>query len=471
MLVSDSPKEKPGSGRKRAFVAFWLLCGLAITSGLLYCLYQQVRVSSAIAAIRKRGEPVTPDEISFPPRAVTSRFEENVASFQAVSGRAWVDILSASQADGFLAAPDSARLDAETIAALKDLRDCLDARAKARADPDTFELSPLTSSIADGDDPSECERRAHRVRRLCLEPAIDAAIRLCVGDPVDFGAVVGEWVRNDPSKEPWPDAHTEPVRLAARYLENSAVDLALENRGEEAVSRWRAALHGLKTIERGPWLMKFAEWHRSELEALDGLRAILQCVPAGLDVHDLEAELDPETPRRNLIQAIRGERAFMNRMFARFAMRHSGTGGVQLPWEPLRHFAWTAYIHRDQASYLELIQGVIEGAKSPYWTWKEQEGRNQLFSRIDRSIPWSSAFAMILTGVIEGTAKVEAELLLARAALAAYRGGADAGVRVAGSSTDPFSGQPIQSRVESNGTLVLSSAGRNPETVWRVPAR
>src|SRR5262249_41084347 len=84
---------------------------------------------------------------------------------------------------------------------------------------------------------------------------------------------------------------------------------------------------------------------------------------------------------------------------------------------------------------------------------------------------------------ISQATELEAQILLARAALAGRRTGAEAGARIATDSIDPFSGQPLRSRVEPDGTLVLWSVGGDrvddggvsgdppKDLVWRIPKR
>jgi hypothetical protein len=263
------------------------------------------------------------------------------------------------------------------------------------------------------------------------------------------------------------------VRAAVTYLVGSAVDLALENHTDEAVTRLRSAFRGTNTVEGGPWLAGMLVWESSVREALVGLRAMLQRIPGGIDLHDLETDLDPEKPRRYLIQAFQGDRAFENRIYAHLYGRFGRSDQAQSSWRTLARLPFASLGLRDQAIYLELMEKEIEGAKLPYWSWKEREGRNPEPFKRDRTAPLSTMLSLLISDRIDGSAGLEAEILLARAALAAYHGGVEAGVRKASSSTDPFSGQALQSRIDPDGTLVLWSVGAGPnlEFVWRIPKR
>ena len=100
--------------------------------------------------------------------------------------------------------------------------------------------------------------------------------------------------------------------------------------------------------------------------------------------------------------------------------------------------------------------------------------------------PLSMLFAPDIPARLTVCTRLEAEMSLARAALTAYREGSEAGARAAASSTDPFSGGPLRTRIDPNGVLVLWSAGDNlvddggdsgdgsrgppKDLVWRVPA-
>jgi hypothetical protein len=486
LLVEDSPEEHRRRWRRRLFFAAGLpatLCVLAIAWAFQFCLHQRHRVESAVAAIRARGEPVMPEEIAIPPRGSPSRFAENVEGCRAIFHRTYEEFCSESDIDDFLTDPESSSADPGTIAALRELRACLEASRKGGDDLQRFQWDRLSDSIAEGIEPSDCEHLAHRARRLCLDPAIEAASRLCLGDPEDFASLLGR-----PDLGPITDDCATAVSTATRFLAASAVDLALEGRLEEALTRVRTALRGGRIVESGFTRIPLRAWEDSELHALNGLRAILTRLPAGLDLRDLEGDFDPQEPRRYLIRALQGERAIMNRFYALLALRIGAFDLVRRPWRTLTSLPWETVLYRDQANYLDLMARGIEGASLPYRTWKERSDRNHL--SFEPSGGWFPLAVMLDPGIpqqFSNCAQVEAGILLARAALTAYHEGEEAGAQEASSSTDPFSGNPIHTRVDPDGTLVLWSVGKNlvddggvtgdlaedtpKDLVWRIPKR
>jgi hypothetical protein len=450
-------------------------------------LYERWRVWLALEAIRARGEPLVAEEILAKVPEHPSRFVENAARFRDIRNLAFGDSFAASEIDDYFAGPNSARADADTIAALHELRSCLDSTHEKDEDLLRYESARLTSSIAAGVNPSDCERLAHHARRLCLEPTIESASELCRGDPADLGASLRDFVGTDLERYQVNMQVTE-VRPAVGNLVNSAVDLALEGKESESQSRLLTAAQGARTIEGGLWHVEYGVWESAELRIVEGLKAILPRVRAGLDLHELESVLDPTKPRPLLVRALQGARAFGNNLYVNFFLHGESAKLARGSWRTLLALPYDTLIHRDQATYLEWMTKGIDAAKIPYWTWKERGEAISSYPTSDpRLLPMGMLFAPDVPTRLSLCARLEAEMSLARAALTAYREGSDAGARAATSATDPFTGKPLRSRIDPDGTLVLWSVGANlvddggdagdssedppKDLVWRIPKR
>jgi hypothetical protein len=85
------------------------------------------------------------------------------------------------------------------------------------------------------------------------------------------------------------------------------------------------------------------------------------------------------------------------------------------------------------------------------------------FNEAREDFPRYAVIAALLTpnfrASIESVAWGEAQLTLARCALIGYREGADAARSEIAKSIDPYSGEPLHFRVDSDGVLVFWSVG------------
>jgi hypothetical protein len=274
---------------------------------------------------------------------------------------------------------------------------------------------------------------------------------------------------------------------AVRNLVDSAVDLALEGEEAGSISRLLTASRCVKAIEGGPWRIEHSAWESVELKIVEGLKAILPLVRAGHDLRELESEFDPTKPRPLLIRVLQGDRAFGNSMYLMF-LHDEGAKLTRGSWRTLLAIPYDVLIRRDQANFLELMAKGIDTARIPYWTWKERREPTLSYPTSDpRLLPLGMLFAPDVPRYLSTCARLEAEFSLARTALTAYREGGDAGARAASSSTDPFSGEPLRSRIDPDGMLVLWSVGENlvddgglpgdgsedppKDLVWRIPKR
>jgi hypothetical protein len=280
--------------------------------------------------------------------------------------------------------------------------------------------------------------------------------------------------------------------LAVHSIVQSSIDLALEDRAPDAVVRLKIAFEGPKRIASQLSLVGFIAWCESDLQALQGLAVILPRLPAGFALQELGEQVDPQRPQHDFILALEGERTLGNRVYARF---HSTTDGPMLYanfrsmsdgrmiWKFIPDLLTKTILLREHATYLDRMAEWIEDARAPYRESTRSDARIQGFT--DLTLPYPAMAAFYSPDGLR--VKLEAEILLARAALVAYRDGAEAGARGAAASIDPFDGNPLHSRIDPDGTLVLWSVGKNhvedggvaadgsenppKDFVWRVPRR
>jgi hypothetical protein len=85
--------------------------------------------------------------------------------------------------------------------------------------------------------------------------------------------------------------------------------------------------------------------------------------------------------------------------------------------------------------------------------------------------PMSSALAPELEPTLLTTDRLEARLILARAAIVAYRAGAKDTLEFVSKTTDPFDGRPIRCGFGDNGLVVFWSVGPTARTTARCSTR
>lgn len=269
----------------------------------------------------------------------------------------------------------------------------------------------------------------------------------------------------------------DPVRAAAE-LENSnasfptlpfleearlgdavhvtAISKAQSGYAAEALESLRAGLAVAHIHAPSEWLMSEMMWSLQMTRVLDALQTILPMLPRGIDLSWLEQELTAARPRDSMARAIRGERAFGNRVLE---LIRSG----DLPRDGVLYApgTWLSRLHRalvndvDQARYLTTMTEAARRAESPaYLRTKAIDGVPDSF--------WAPTAAIIAPEFgpsLRTSDLLEARLGLARAALTAYQKGAKDALTFISESFDPFDGRPLRCGFGDDGLVVFWSTG------------
>ncbi|MDZ4773847.1 MAG: hypothetical protein SGI72_12020 [Planctomycetota bacterium] len=235
----------------------------------------------------------------------------------------------------------------------------------------------------------------------------------------------------------------------------------------EALDTLRAGLAVARIHSAPHWMMSYIAWTLQVSRVLDGLQTILPMLPRGLDLSDLEREFTDFRPRTLIAMAIRGERAFGNRVFERIAdgahLEGIGARDAQRSFfDRIKGFVGDDI---DRAAYLDaLTDGALRAETARFL-------RRPLADGVDDSF-WTHAaatFAPQLEPSLHTTDLLEARLVMARAALTAYRAGAKETLEFLPQTTDPFDGKPIRCGFGDDGLVVFWSAGPNGKDDGAVP--
>lgn len=255
----------------------------------------------------------------------------------------------------------------------------------------------------------------------------------------------------------------------------SAVHAAQIGRAEEALDALRAGLHVARLHSSPRWLLSSMMWSLHVLRVLDGLQTVLPMLPRDLDVADLEKALTDVRPREIMAQAIRGERAFGNRLFEMLREGTAIAGDHKHLFEALGHGPrrWLCG-DADQARYLDTLTDLARTAEKSRYLREPVENEVAYSSWL----PLSSIVMPALGPSLDTSDRLEARLVLARAALRAYRTGAQETLKLLGESTDPFDGRPIRCALGDRGLIVFWSVGpdgrddgadpRSDDIAWRL---
>ncbi|MBL8861658.1 MAG: hypothetical protein JNK02_06560 [Planctomycetes bacterium] len=232
-----------------------------------------------------------------------------------------------------------------------------------------------------------------------------------------------------------------------------------------------AALDVARVLGSAPFLVAALGASEVESRLLAALEFALSAVPEDLDLSKIEDELAALRPRERLVRAMEGERALGNRAFELLRQGARPTWVDGGSWLPIALIA-----AHDQAAFLR--------------AWREQIGRAgcAAYQREPPARPgWSDRQLAPITALLVRTDfagavdALEARLALARAALVARRGGAQALLEHVARSADPYDGRPLRVGFADSGVVVLWSVGADGrddggldearDVVWRFKPR
>lgn len=316
-------------------------------------------------------------------------------------------------------------------------------------------------------EPLPCAREASTV----LASRHTSALALLLGarefGPIDPARIVAAL-----SKERGGVPTLPAVQLVAlmRGLPEVVLEALWNGRPSQAIEALRAGLDATRIVEGAPLLVGYAAW-QTQVEAwLDALEIALSRLPHGTDLKWAEEEIARLEPRSYLARAVDGERTFGNRVYDLVRAGEVSTIGLPIA------LSWRArfMVDADQAEYLEAVKTRLARLAK------------RAFER--RALPPESephgllaplAQLLVPNGVGADQADhIEARLLVARAALVAFRGGARDAMTALQQSVDPYDGQNLRCAIGQDGLVVFWSVGpdmhddggtdETRDLVWRI---
>ncbi|MBL8860097.1 MAG: hypothetical protein JNL28_16425 [Planctomycetes bacterium] len=224
----------------------------------------------------------------------------------------------------------------------------------------------------------------------------------------------------------------------------------------EALEALRTGLELARIHSPSHWLLSEMMWSLQMMRVLDGLQTILPMLPRGIDLAGLENELTAARPRESMANAIRGERAFGNRVLE--LMRRGDVprdGEIYAPSNLLSRLHRALVEDFDQACYLDTLTDLaLRAEKSPYLRPAAADGVPDTFWT-----PTASIVAPSLGPSLHSTDLLEARLALARVALTAYRKDAKEALTFLATTFDPFDGRQLRCAFGDDGLIVFWSVG------------
>lgn len=301
----------------------------------------------------------------------------------------------------------------------------------------------------------ECTEHAIQLLAAGLAPSMELARQARnYGsiDPVRAASVL------DRMDESFPFMPVVEETRVAHAVHVTAIHQAQSKHARDALDSIRVGLDVARIHAPSHWITEQWLWSMHVTRMLEALQTILPMLPRGLDVGDIEAVLTAARPREEVERALKGERAFGNRVFE--MMRD---GWRPKSAEPFAPGSLLERLHRslvgdaDQAAYLDAMALSIDRAAHPAFL------RQAAPSGVARTF-WTPAASIITPSMEAILAKcdvLEARLVLARVALVAYRAGAKEALSFLGTTVDPFDGQQIRCGFGQEGLVVFWSAGPN----------
>jgi hypothetical protein len=299
---------------------------------------------------------------------------------------------------------------------------------------------------------STCQDEALRLLAIGLEPSLSIAREAASYGAIDPRAVTRSL---DSAGGAFPEIHVEALH-ASEAVMVAAVRHARAKQFSDALDDLRVQLALARVYQPSQWLTSFLVWSALMNRALDTLGTLLPLLPRGLDVSEFETRLLETHPRDDLATALKGERAFGNRVLEQ--LRAGTTPGLA---GPLSEPSILDKLHRkliedgDQAHYLDAMTAGIERISKPSFL------RATIVDERPSTF-WSPASLVMLPSIASSAQQadvLEARLALARAALTAYRGGAEAAFKFLANSVDPFDGRAIRCALSSEGLIAFWSIG------------
>jgi hypothetical protein len=455
------------SATKLSLIAPALLLVLLLAAGFALRFHGAQARSDEFARLAGTSAPALPEDVATPadPRPDGTGWFAELASArirwtpEELADRGRHDALRARAADGDLGA---------------DARDAFAALSACAATESPAAVSRVVDVIAARDgivDAPPCAGEAAHLLAVGLSARTEVARRAREYGPVPARSVAEALDRAGAAFPQLPVVQT--VELADALLVEIARD-AWNERPDRALERVRTLSEVTRLLDGVPLLTAGFAATEVELRRLAAVEFLLPRLAPDSDLAWLEADLAAAAPRARLVRAAEGERAFGNRAFE-LARR----GGVQLTglagttWLPA-----SLTISLEQAALLSSWRERIARMHAPAASRAPEPAPGPIvgtFASEAWSLP-STADAILARADV-----LEARIALARAALAARRGGALALLEHVRGSSDTFDARPLRTATSDGGLLVLWSVGADRvddggrdearDVVWRFRQR
>lgn len=457
----------------------WILLAtvllLPVAAGLAIRWRGERLRQAAIDRIAIEHEALTPAYLPAPKREGTLDPEEwltRVARYRPTFDAS--DLSKGPRYDALLASARAGTLGDAARAAFEAFDHSLHAALDASAPtPELFESkrqafwAELAEELrrCDGTRPwPDCATKALGVLAAGSLSGLELARQAARHGPIDPVAVAS---RLEQEGQALPALPFREESLLADAYHVAAVHRAQTERAREALDALRAGL-ACARVHGSPrsWIEQALHGvHVSRV--LDGLQTILPLLPRDLDVADLEQALAGVRPRESAAQAVRGERAFGNRLFeaTREGVVLRGSP-IELPGHVLQGLHRQLVGGIDQAAYLNAMTELAGRVQQPF------HSRPPARESVDQSFwtPWAGLVLPNYDSLLGSTDRLEARLVLARTALAAYHSGAQDALKLVSQSTDPFDGRPIRCAFGEDGVVVFWSVGQDGKDGGADPA-
>ncbi len=400
--------------------------------------------ADALLALNAAGQPVLPQDLG---RIEDPRPEPTPWFAQLIAARmrwAPTELAQKTTYDALRARAARNELGAEAEAAFAALEAC--------AGPDAASVVQAVLDVIAAHDglvePPQCGLEAVRLLALGTAPHVEVA-RLAAGyGPVDTGYVVATI---EGANAAFPTLPITQAFALSDALEIEALRGLWSDRPELVPDLLRAQRDVARIFEGAQLLVGGQAAVFADQRMLGLLELALPRLPRDTDLAWLETELERIRPRARLAVACSGERAFGNRGFERF---RSGADTCGKEIERILPLSLT--ISYDQATYIRTWSETIAGLEHAAF----RRPASEPLGWADRELaPLTRTMTRMTRGIVASTDVLEARLVLARAALVAFRTDAKQLLEFVAKTSDPFDGKPIRCGFAEGGIVILWSVG------------
>ncbi len=315
-----------------------------------------------------------------------------------------------------------------------------------------------------------CGMEAVRVAALGTAAHVEIALLAHEYGPIDPAVIVASLTTTSAT---FPSLPIEQVMTLGAALQIELLKSLWSDRPERVPEFLRAQRDIARIFEGAPFLVGAFGVLDAERNLLGMLELALPRLEAGTDLAWLETELTALRPRARLAFAAAGERAFGNRAFE---LARSTGGSLGFTADSI--VPASIRMSYDQGYFNRAWRQRIESLSVPAF----QRAPIERPSWIDRRMaPISSALWSAPDAIIALADELEARLVLARAALVAFRTDAKGLLEFVQETSDPYDGRPIRVGFNADGLVLLWSVGPDgvddggvddqKDIVWRYKAR